>query len=135
MKEFASGIRAQEIVQYDADGNIVVPVASGGTVQAVNGDGDPVDFSGEAVGAHIHKTAADLATKYTWTKPEGATGLLAQNTGTAAIRYTLDGTDPTSTLGFQLRASTDPVIIPCPGAAIEFIREADGAALDAQAVK
>lgn len=97
-------------------------------------DGNAVDFSCATVGAHINNP--DVSTKYTWTKPTGATGLLVQNVGTAAIRYTLDGTDPTSTLGFQLPAAMpSPILLPCPGTAIEFIREAAGANLQGQAVK
>jgi hypothetical protein len=85
------------------------------------------------VGSHTH--VADLTTIQTITKPAGATSLLCQNTGTTNIRYTLDGTDPTSTNGMQLRNSADPLIIYCPGAAIEMIRESAGAALDYQWIR
>jgi hypothetical protein len=97
-------------------------------------DSNPVSFSLAAVGAHISGT--DISSKVTLSKPAGATGLLAQNTGTAAIRFTLDGTDPTTTKGFQLPASMPaPILIPCPGAAIEVIREGAGAALEGQWVR
>lgn len=103
-------------------------------VSTVAPDGNPAEFSVAVVGAHVH--VADLTAKQTLTKPAGATALLAQNTGTANIRYTLDGTDPTAALGFILRNSSfDPVVIPCPGAAIEMIREGAGATLDYQWVQ
>lgn len=96
-------------------------------------DGNAVDFSCAVVGTHI--STNDLSTKQTYTKPTGATGLLAQNTGSAAIRFTLDGTAPTSAIGFQLPIGQMPVIIPCPGTAIDMIQEAAGAKLAGQWVK
>ena len=98
-------------------------------------DGNPSEFSMATVGAHITTDSATLAAKQTYTKPATATALLAQNTGTKNIRFTLDGTDPTAAVGFVLPSGQMPVLIPCPGAAIEMILEADGAILDAQWVK
>ena len=120
-----AALRAAD-VKITLDGEAVKPVA---------GDGNPSEFSMAVVGAHINVATATLASKQTYTKPEGATALLAQNTGTKNIRFTLDGTDPTASLGFVLPYSQMPVLLPCPGAAIEMIREADGGALDAQWVK
>lgn len=103
-------------------------------VSTVAPDGLPAEFSVTPVGAHTHLAA--LAAVQNLVKPATATALLCQNTGTAAIRYTLDGTDPTAALGFLLSNSAwDPVLIPCPGAAIEMIQVAAGAALDYQWVK
>ena len=97
-------------------------------------DSLPVVFGYAGVGAHISGT--DISNKVVLTRPEFATALLAQNTGTAAIRFTLDGTDPTAIKGFMLPASMpSPVLIPCPGAAIEVIQAAVGAALEAQWVR
>lgn len=98
-------------------------------------DDHPVQFGMAVVGAHAHVASATLATAQTYTKPDGATAVLMQNTGTQGIRFTLDGTTPESALGFQLRAYSDPVLVPCPGASVKAIREADGAALDYQWVK
>jgi hypothetical protein len=105
------------------------------TVTPMAADGNPSEFSCAVVGAHISVSTATLANKYTATKPAGATGLLVQNTGTTALRFTLDGTDPTASVGFQLPAYQYPFVIPCPGAAIEFIRESAGGTLDAQWVR
>jgi len=143
-KRFANGVDAQEVVIYDGEGNIVAPAPSGGLtntelraaavpVKPVAGDGNASEFSLAVVGTHV--TNDDLSTKVTLTKPATATGLLCQNTGTAAIRFTLDGTDPEAAVGFQLPTGQMPVVIPCPGTAIEMIQEAAGAKLAGQWVK
>ena len=99
------------------------------TYVPVAADGNPVEYSLAVVGNHVH--VADLSAKVTLTKPAGATGLLCQATGTANVRRTNDGTDPTNALGFRLSwTANDPTIIPCPGTAIEMIQEAAGALLD-----
>lgn len=99
-------------------------------------DGNPSEFSMAPVGTHASLTNANLATVQTLIKPEGATMLLAQNTGTAIARYSLGGNNPSSTFGFKLPPDTwSPISIPCPGASIKFIRQADGAIIDYQWTK
>ena len=120
-----------QVVITDKEGELI----NGLSVIPETQDGKPSEFSMIVIGSHITVSSATLASKQTYTKPAGATALLAQNTGTKNIRWTLDGTDPTSAIGFVLPYSQMPVLIPCPGSAIERIREADGATLDAQWVK
>jgi hypothetical protein len=92
----------------------------------------PVEFGVSAVGTHTHVASAALANAVTLTKPATATAILMQDTGTQAIRFTLDGTTPEAAVGFQLRSATDLILIPVPGTVVKVIREADGAALDYQ---
>lgn len=119
-----------EFTRRNADGSLQ---RVGNEITSIAPDGNASEFSMATVGAHI--TNSNLAAVTTFTKPAGATALLAQNTGTKGIRFTLDGTDPTASVGFQLPTGQMPVLIPCPGTAIEMIREDNGAALDAQWVK
>ena len=50
---------------------------------------------------------------------------LAQN-----VRYTLDGTTPSATVGFQLKTTDTPILIPIgKGMVPRFFREASGAIL------
>ena len=52
---------------------------------------------------------------------------------TQNIRYTLDGTNPTATLGFQLKATDTPVMVHLKkGVVMKFLREAGGAVLQYQ---
>lgn len=81
------------------------------------------------VGAH--SANAVIATATVLTKPAGATAIRIQTIG-QAVRYTLDGTTPTATVGFQLAAAAAPVVIPVPGASITIIQEAATAALQYQ---
>jgi len=64
--------------------------------------------------------------------PEGATKIMLQ-AFTQNVRYTLDGTDPTATLGFQLVASAPPVtLIVESRATVKVIEEAATADLQYQ---
>lgn len=73
------------------------------------------------VGAHA--TNASLATAVTLTPASGATKLLIQAL-TQNIRVTLDGTTPTATLGFQIKAADPAVVIPiAPGTVVKLIEE------------
>lgn len=84
------------------------------------------------IGAHISNTS--LSSAATLTPPSGADRLemqaIAQN-----VRYTTDGTTPTSTTGFQLAAiaGNDPIGIDwVSGISIKVIEETSGAAIQAQ---
>jgi hypothetical protein len=73
-------------------------------------------------GAHADGTVISTATVLT--PPAGATKLLIQALG-QNVRFTLDGTTPTATLGFQLKAGDPPVLIPSrAGLTITVIEEA-----------
>lgn len=64
--------------------------------------------------------------------PSNAFGILVQAL-TSNIRYTIDGTNPTSSTGFQMVASDPPIIIPLGTNTFpEFIGEAAGAILEYQ---
>jgi hypothetical protein len=67
------------------------------------------DFGFNPIGAHAEDTSVSSAT--TLTAPTGATKLLLQAL-TKNVRYTLDGTTPTASKGFQLTAGDPPVLIP-----------------------
>jgi hypothetical protein len=68
----------------------------------------PVNLDFNPVGDH---TELAINTAKTLTPASGATKLLIQAI-TQNLRYTLDGTTPTTTKGFRLVADTDPLIIP-----------------------
>lgn len=81
-------------------------------------------------GAHSSDLA--IATAQTLTKPTGATKLMIQALS-QNVRYTLDGTAPTASSGFQLRAGDPPVIIPIgSNTVIKVIQEATTASLQYQ---
>jgi hypothetical protein len=81
------------------------------------------------VGAH--SSGATISSATTLTKPEGANQILIQAL-IQNVRFTLDGTTPTTTVGFQLLAGNPPVIIAVPGASMKVIEEAATASLQYQ---
>jgi len=97
------------------------------------GDMDPRDWpSAIPTGAHNDGLAISSATTITTT---GATKILVQAL-TQNVRFTLDGTAPTSTLGFQLKAGDPPVMIPLSQATVlKVIQEAATADLQYQLLK
>lgn len=90
-----------------------------------------VDFPAlHSVGAHVADT--DVAAVHTLTPPNGALHLLIQALE-QNVRYTLDGTDPTASVGFQLRAGDPPIIIIVPtNVTLKVIEETAGAVLQYQ---
>jgi len=66
-------------------------------------------FQFRPLGAHNDGT--DFSSAATVTIPAGATKLMIQTTD-QDIRFTLDGTDPTTSKGFKLVKDRDPIIIP-----------------------
>ena len=91
--------------------------------------------SADAFGFHIvgaHSDGANIAAAVTLTPPSGASKLLIQALG-QNVRYTLDGTAPTTSLGFQLMAGDPPRIIPVGNdMVIKVIQEAPTADLEMQ---
>lgn len=72
--------------------------------------GDPRDtFEFNPIGSHVDGATISSAT--TLTPPTGATKILIQAL-TQNVRFTLDGTAPTASLGFQLVAGDPAVLIP-----------------------
>lgn len=58
-----------------------------------------------------HTDGADISSAVELTPPAGATKLLVQAL-TQNVRYTLDGTTPTASKGFQMKAGDPPIVIP-----------------------
>ena len=86
----------------------------------------------ERIGAHVDSPTISSATILTPTASIGITKLLIQ-TMTQNVRYTLDGTTPTASLGFQLKAGDPPIIIPVDSSnTITVIQEAATADLNYQ---
>lgn len=83
------------------------------------------------IGSHVQRS--DLSTAQTITLPGGDVTIVMQAI-TQNIRYTLDGTAPTSSKGFRLSASaTSPSRLEVPeNATMKFIEEAATAVLDYQ---
>lgn len=99
--------------------------------RALSGSGVPTDLPFTPIGAHTSQN--NLSTARTLTPPNPtATKLLVQCI-TQNVRYTLDGTTPTSTLGFRLVAGDSPYIIPVAvGNTVKFIEETATAVLQTQ---
>jgi hypothetical protein len=58
-----------------------------------------------------HNSGLAISTATTLTTPAGATKLMIQ-TLTQNVRFTMDGTVPTATVGFQMMAGDPPIILP-----------------------
>lgn len=87
-------------------------------------------FHFNPIGAHSDGLAINTVVELT--PPVGANKIMFQAL-TQNIRFTLDGTDPTATLGFQLQAGDPPVILTIESrAAIKVIEEAATADLQYQ---
>src|SRR5690349_24922886 len=84
------------------------------------------------VGVHNSVTVAAVRQV---TTPGNSSGLLVQAL-TQNIRFTLDTTNPTTTVGFQIKAGDPPVLIPCgPNITVRFLEETASATLQYQAVR
>ena len=82
------------------------------------------------VGAH--SGGVNIASAVTLTRPAGASGIIMQAI-TQNIRFTLDGSTPTATLGFQLNCNSwGPLMVAVPGTSIKVIQEAATASLQYQ---
>lgn len=91
-------------------------------------------FSLIPVGAHTVNSSIGSATPIS--VPSGANALLVQAT-VQNIRYTIDGSTPTPSAGFTLKAGNDPMILlaPTEDVVFTFIAETGGAVLDYQPVR
>jgi hypothetical protein len=81
------------------------------------------------VGAH--GTNASLGAAVTLTPPAGADRLVIQAQA-QTVRYTLDGTTPTASVGFQLFAGDTATIQVGAGLTVRIIEETSGAAVGYQ---
>jgi hypothetical protein len=79
-----------------------------------------------------HNDGLSISSATTITPATGSTKLLVQAL-TQNVRFTLDGTAPTTSKGFQLKAGDPPVLIPLGNSTvIKFIQEAATADLQYQ---
>lgn len=83
-----------------------------------------------------HQTDTTISSATVLTLPSGANGVLLQCTG-QNVRYTLDGTTPTSTVGFVLVANASPVLITFPNddTVVTVIESAASGAIQFQFVR
>jgi hypothetical protein len=82
------------------------------------------------VGDHVSNGAISSAT--TLTPPATANALLIQATG-QNVRYTLDGTTPTASVGFVLRQDDQPLVIDLGvGMTVKVIEESATATIEYQ---
>ncbi len=79
-----------------------------------------------------HSGSVVISSAFTVPIPAGATKVVMQAIS-QNVRYTLDGTAPTTTLGFQMFASDPPVTIPIGSSTVlKVIQEAATASLQYQ---
>lgn len=81
------------------------------------------------IGAHT--SDASLGTAKTLTRPTGATCLRIQALA-QAVRYTLDGTTPTASLGFKLAVGEETYIETPTSVAVKVIEETASASIQYQ---
>jgi hypothetical protein len=92
------------------------------------------DYSFAPLGAHTQYNSLNTAKALTTAlaKPTGATKVLMQ-AQTQNIRFTLDGSTPTASKGFQLKAGDPPMVVPLSASfTIQLIEETATAVLDFQ---
>ncbi len=82
-----------------------------------------------AAGAHTQVTAD---TAQVLTAPAGAQGVIIQANG--GVRYTVDGTTPTASLGFRIDATSGERLIYLMGTSLRIINESAGTVTDYQFV-
>jgi hypothetical protein len=88
-------------------------------------DGIPVviaDSQLNVYGAHTTSGSGGVPTALPLYKPAGATQIIIQAIA-GNIRFTLDGSTPTASFGFEIQAGQLPVCIPVPGGVINVIQE------------
>lgn len=89
-----------------------------------------VDITFGVVGAHTQN--GSLGSAVSITVPAGAAQMMLQAQA-ANVRFTLDGTAPTSTVGFLLVADDPPLVIGVkPAQVVKVIQTGAGAKLDYQ---
>jgi hypothetical protein len=105
----------------DSGGNVNITHVPGSS----GPDGMPVivaDSQMNVYGSHSTSGSGGVPTAIALSKPVGATQIIIQAI-TGNVRFTLDGSTPTATYGFELQAGQMPVCIPVPGGGINVIQE------------
>ena len=88
----------------------------------------PFDFT--PLSTEVHQKQTLGAAVFTMQVPTHASGVLVQAL-TQNARFTLDGTDPSATKGFQLKAGDPPIYIRFQsGITYKWIQETSGAILE-----
>ena len=85
------------------------------------------------LGSHQQDTSISAATVISASESDTTHILLNNSDSSVDVRYTLDGTTPTTTLGFLLEPKAD-VIIPVRGVTLTVIETAAGGQVDWQEV-
>lgn len=95
---------------------------SDGTITpgAINTEVDDLQFQPAGANTHVDGLAISSATVIS--NPNGGTKLLIQAL-TQNVRFTLDGSNPTATRGFQLKAGDPPVVIPVSATTVVTVIE------------
>ncbi len=89
-------------------------------------------FSFDLVSGQVHSSSASLSSAFTITIASNVNKLLLQAI-TQAIRFTLDGTTPTATIGFELKADGTILEIPVvAGQTVKVIEETASAVIQYQ---
>lgn len=79
-----------------------------------------------------HHSVTDLSSVVSLDNPNGSNKLMIQVL-TQNLRFTLDGSDPSATHGFQLQKNQNPIVIPVSDAVIvKVIEETASASMEYQ---
>lgn len=92
------------------------------------------DIPFNPLGAHTQNSSLSSAVtlESILARPTGATKVLMQ-AQTQNVRFVLDGSTPTASKGFQLKAGDPPMVVPVPKTAtIKLIEETTTAVIDFQ---
>lgn len=110
----------------------LLPADVGFTDPELFGQGMGVTVNLVPVGAHVTNTSVSSVVNVTSTKPAGAQKVLIQ-TISQPIRYTLDGTNPTTNSGFRLIPEDGEKLIPISGETVlKVIQESVAATIEYQ---
>lgn len=92
-----------------------------------------IDSAFSPVGAH--NAGLDISGARALAPPAGATAIMI-STSTKDVRFTLDGTAPTASVGFLLVSGATPIIVPIgPGVSLKVIEVAASAVLQYQWIR
>lgn len=101
------------------------------SIQDILNSGVPIS-KWSPIGSHTQNST--LSTVQSVTVPVGASSIILQ-VQTQNVRFTIDGTAPTSSKGFRVTAGNDPLGFSVKaGQVLKFIEEATSAVLDYQFV-
>lgn len=117
-------------------GGAAIPVAIVGTEDGsgnIQSSGNGIAVSElEFAPVGSHQSGVSISSAFPIVNPPGATKLLIQAL-TQNVRFTLDGSAPTASRGFQLKANDPPTIIPISATTtVKVIEEAATANLQYQ---